>query len=81
MLAIVAVVVSILATFAGAAVMFTKIVRHLTRIEAKVDQTAKLAAHVPGVYYRLLTVEKALDISAPSIPNFIAANGSGDHHE
>lgn len=68
--AILAFILSCLGMLGAGLVAYTKIVQHLTRLEAKFDQSSKLAAHVPGLYVRTAHIEAHLGISPPEMPIF-----------
>lgn len=75
-IAIIAAILGGFGTVGAGLAMYTKIVQHLTRIETKVDQTSKLAAHVPGLYSRVQNLEHQLGVSPPQMPMFF--NGSAE---
>lgn len=75
--AVLALVLSGLGLLGGGLVMFFKVVAHLTRIETYAQQSAKLAAHVPNLNYRMTNVERMLEISTPDLPVFM----NGHHSE
>lgn len=67
---IVALVVSGLGMLGAALVMYTKIVRHLTRLEEANKKAIKLATHVPGLAYRVKNIEQQLGIEPFELPEF-----------
>lgn len=48
-----------------------RIVRFMSRMELFVKQMKPVVQAVPHIHYRLVTVEKHLDLSTPEMPGFI----------